>query len=207
SPPDSALFLRMPKLPSFPDSKGEAVVFYIDQTTFLPVILDRFAYNANDHFPSLADKNGVSLERLSLKRSAQDPSNWHSAASTVKFATPGYANSQRVELSGGEDKLTLQNPSFSPDGDAHDDVLIINYDFSGIGGNALVSIYDTHGRKIKNLRQNMLLGPGEGTVFWDGTDELGHTADMGMYVVLFEVSLSSGKREVHRAVCVLAKRL
>ena len=202
-PPADAVFQQMSGFPSYADRQGEAVIFTVGG-----LVLDRFAYEDNFHFPTLTSKDGVSLERLSLDRPTQDRGNWHSAASTVRYATPGYENSQALSLSEAPSAVSLEKQTFSPNGDGQDDVLAINYDFDFSGANARVSIFDSQGRPITVLRQNTLLGPGPGTVFWDGRDGKNTKADIGIYVVLFEVSnAASGKKEVYKLACVLADRL
>lgn len=202
-PPSTAVFYEMSSFPSYDDSKGEVVIF-----TGSGLQLDRFRYEDDFQFPSLSDENGVSLERISLDRPTQDPGNWHSAASTVLFATPGYENSQVLNLSESPSAVSLEKSTFSPNGDGDDDVLAINYDFDFIGANVRVSIFDSQGRPITVLMQNSLLSPEPGTIFWDGRDDHNTKADIGIYVVLFEVSnQESGKKEVYKLACVLADRL
>ena len=202
-PPESAKFFEMRAFPSYDDDQGECVVL-----ANAGVIMDRFYYEDDYHFPTLEDDEGVSLERISLRLPASDPSNWHSAASSVRFATPGYANSQMLEgSSAGNGEVYLEKQTFSPDLDGIDDVLAIHYDFDFVGANARLSVMDSHGRLIKTIAQNSLLGTEAGTFYWDGSDHKGTKADIGMYVVLFEVSnQQSGEHKAYRMVAVLAGR-
>jgi hypothetical protein len=202
-PPADAYFLKMAGFPGYDDAAGECVIL-----TDSGVVLDRFLYYDDFHYPSLVDDEGVSLERISLETPASDPFNWHSAAFSVHYATPGYANSQRIELAGGQENVWLEKETFSPNGDGEDDVLAIRYRFNFIGGNARISLYDDRGRKIRTLSNNVLLNPEEGVFFWDGTDDNGQKAGIGIYVVLVEVSnIMTGKKEVFKLACVLADRL
>ena len=133
--------------------------------------------------------------------------NWHSAAATVNYATPGYANSQAFESNPGSEEVQLNPTTFSPNDDGVDDVLGIEYQFPFPGANAQISIFDTQGRLIKLLQPNILLSPESGTFFWDGTDSKNTRADIGMYVVVLEVTnQSNGSRQLYRRVCVLADR-
>ncbi|MEM6262338.1 MAG: lamin tail domain-containing protein [Bacteroidota bacterium] len=202
-PPSFAKFQEMEAFPSYDDGEGECVIF-----SDSGVVLDQFFYLDDYHYPTLVDDDGVSLERISFNVPTQNTDNWHSAAGTVGFATPGYPNSQAQEIDPGDTEVSLDPVTFSPDDDGQDDVLAINYDFDFTGANARISIHDAQGRLIKVLQQNQLLGTEAGTFFWDGRDGKNTKADIGMYVVLFEVTRQdTGEREVYRRVCVLAGRL
>ncbi len=198
-PPASANLLEVERLPSFPDSEGSAAV------AFNGLILDQFFYEDDFHFPTLLDDEGVSLERISTQIRTQDPSNWHSAAATVNFATPGYPNSQGLEIGDIEDEVSLEKEVFTPNGDGDNDVLAINYSFNFTGVNARIRIYDENGRLIRLLQNNILLGPQPGTFFWDGRNDENQKALTGIYVILFEITnQNTGDREVFKEVAVLA---
>jgi flagellar hook assembly protein FlgD len=63
-------------------------------------------------------------------------------------------------------------------------------DLPGYVGNAV--IYDSRGRRIKNLVQNELLGL-EGQFNWDGIMEDGGKAPIGLYILFFEAFHQDGK--------------
>ena len=198
-PPDTAKFYQMESFPSYADAEGIVVLFTLSDT------LEIFEYLDDFHFPTLADDEGVSLERLSLEAPVQDPGNWHSASSSVNFATPGYANSQLVDPLEPESEVSLPETTFTPNGDGMKDVLTINYDFDFIGVNGRVRIFDVNGRLIRTLQENTLLDPGPGSFFWDGRNDKMEKALIGMYVVVFEVvNQQSGEKEVFKLVSVLA---
>ncbi len=202
-PPNDAIFMEMKSFPTFEDTEGEIIIF--DRNN---LILDSFHYLDDYHYSALSDKNGVSLERISLTVPAAVPGNWHSAASTVQYGTPGYPNSQRLELTGGESEVTLEYEVFSPNGDGDKDVLPIHYKFDFIGGNGRVNIYDTQGLLVKHLLLNQLLGPEEGTIFWDGATDNNQRALSGMYIILFEIQhTDTGKKETYKNVCVLGDKM
>lgn len=202
--PDTARFYQMRSFPSYDDDEGECIIFTNT------VRLDRFAYLDDLHFPTLESDEGVSLERVSLEVPSQALGNWHSASSIVRYATPGYANSQVISPPpSGQPEFTngvsLPKQTFSPNGDGVDEVLSINYNFDFIGANARISIYDTNGRLIKVLRQNTLLDPKPGTFFWDGRDEGNNKANIGMYIIYFEITdQRDGSRKAYKQVAVLA---
>lgn len=202
-PPSTAAFMEMKTMPSFEDTEGEVLIF-----NERDVMLDRFYYKDDYHFPALKDKNGISLERISLANATANPDNWHSAASTVNYGTPGYENSVRAELQGGDESVSLEYDVFSPNGDGEKDVLPINYKFDIAGGNARVFIYDSQGILVKNVANNILIGPEAGTIFWDGTNNNGERALIGLYVVVFEFqNMGSGKKQAFKKACTLGDKM
>ncbi|MEL6672421.1 MAG: lamin tail domain-containing protein [Bacteroidota bacterium] len=202
-PLPEARFQETEGFPSFDDAAGEVVIFRNDG-----VFLDRFAYLDDFHYATLADDNGVSLERISLKVPTQRADNWHSAASTVRYATPGYVNSQVAAEAAGESEVWLSKQTFSPNFDGVDDVLEINYDFDFNGANARIFIFDQQGRLVRTLLQNSLLGTEAGSFFWDGATDASTQAPIGMYVVVMEVTNDqTGEKMAYRRVGVLAGRI
>lgn len=201
--PDTAKLLEINSLPSYDDSEGECVIM-----TNTDSLLDDFHYFSSYHFASISDENGISLERISVKRPTNESDNWHSAASTVFYASPGYANSQRADLQNGTQTVTLEYELFTPNGDGDKDVLPINFKFDFQGANARVNIYDQEGRHVRILEKNQLLGTEPGTFFWDGTNDSNQKVSMGIYVVLLEVQDSSnGKKYLFRNACVVGDKL
>jgi Lamin Tail Domain/Bacterial Ig-like domain len=81
-------YLLSTLLPSMNDDAG-AIAILTDEGD----PLDVFEYMDAFHSPMLKDKEGVSLERISLTESTMNPGNWKSANSSAGFATPGYLNS------------------------------------------------------------------------------------------------------------------
>lgn len=199
-PIDPDAIFEMSSFPSYDDSDGECVV-YTDTAT----ILDRFMYLDDYQFPNLDDDNGVSLERHDFFRPTQDPDNWHSAASTVLYATPGYKNSQVLEAGEESAEVWLEPETFSPDIDGFQDVLGINYQFNTAGWNARITVFDNKGRLVRELQENTLLGTEGGTFTWDGTTDSGAKAGVGVYVILFEASNpNTGEVKKFKLGCVLA---
>ncbi|MDP5168804.1 MAG: lamin tail domain-containing protein [Bacteroidia bacterium] len=199
-PQTGANFLEMNAFPTYDDAAGEVVIF-----TDSGRVMDRFPYLDDYHYADLRDENGISLERISFSVPATQPDNWHSAASTVRFATPGYANSQALASSdSSDDPIWLEPSTFTPDGDGVDDVLGIHYQFDMPGMNARVTVLDRAGRVVKTVRRQELLGTGEGSFFWDGRSDSGTRLPLGPYVVLVEVTnQNDGSRAVYRKVAVI----
>ncbi|MEM0997938.1 MAG: lamin tail domain-containing protein [Bacteroidota bacterium] len=203
-PVDPNAIVEIDDLPAF-DNSEDICVIYVD--SFAPV--DELYYLDDWHFPNLDTDDGVSLERQDFNRPTQDEFNWHSAASTVNFATPGYENSQ-VLVPEGVDEVWLQPETFSPNQDGRDDEVSINYRFNSSGWNVKASVLDNKGRMVRTIKQNFLVGTTDatGTITWDGTTETGNKANIGIYVILIEASNpNTGETKNFKLGCVLAENL
>ena len=69
-----------------------------------------------------------------------------------------------------------------------------------------LKIYDVRGRLVRRLASNEPGGPA-GNIIWDGRDETGSVARVGIYIALLEAINSSGGLERAKGVVVLARRL
>ncbi len=198
----SGVYLNMASMPSYNNDSGTVYLLQSDTS-----VMDRFAYDEDMHFPLLNDVDGVSLERLEYGRASNDPDNWHSAAEAVGYATPGYENSQIQTTSGSmADDVTLEPDLFSPDNDGYEDVLNINYAFDDAGYVATVMVFDSHGRLVRRLIDNELLGT-SGTFSWDGITDNREKAPIGAYVLYFEIFNVSGVVQKFKKPCVVAGKL
>jgi hypothetical protein len=188
-------------LPTLSNDKGDVYLFY-----GLGKYSDWFSYTDDMHFSLLKDKEGVSLERLDFNRATNDAGNWHSAAENIGFATPGLQNSQFNPTQDGVGTLSSSPDIFSPDNDGFEDVLNINYELDNNGYVGNMVVYDANGRKTKVLMNNELLGL-EGIVTWDGTNEEGFKARMGIYIIFFEVFNPAGDVKQFKTTTVLGHKL
>ncbi|WP_237143943.1 lamin tail domain-containing protein [Pontibacter pamirensis] len=189
-------FLPMSALPSYPDEAGTVVVIQPDGQT-----ADRFSYSDAMHFDLIDDLNGVSLERIRLEGPTV-ASNFHSAASTVGYATPGYRNSQSQETTAAQQLFQVEPLVFSPDGDGYDDFTTINFTTSQTGFVANITVFDAQGRQIRKLARNELLAA-DGFFRWDGLREDGTKAAIGYYLFYIELfDLNGQKREYKEKVVV-----
>ncbi|MDP2115424.1 MAG: gliding motility-associated C-terminal domain-containing protein [Bacteroidota bacterium] len=198
---DPGSFCTMKTLPSFSDDAG-TVVLLNDSLE----VLDEFSYSAKMHSPFLADKNGVSLERISLDKPTADRNNWASAVASVGFATPGLPNSQTASGTEIQDEITPEPKAFSPNGDGYNDELAIKYSFSKPGYMANVRIFDIAGRQVKFLVKNQSLAQ-EGNWLWDGTTEAGQKLGIGVYIILVEVFDQEGQVKRFKKACTITDRL
>jgi hypothetical protein len=192
-------FLKMSAFPSYPDAAGTVTV--LDENIRL---IDRFAYNEKMHFKLLDDVNGVSLERISLTADSS-ARNWHSAASTAGFATPGYRNSQYFETTAAAQLFTIEPKIFTPDSDGNKDFTTINYTTEANGNLANITIFDAHGREIKRLVKNELLA-NQGFFQWDGLDERGRKVPIGYYIIFIELFNLRGQVKAYKETVVVGAR-
>jgi hypothetical protein len=171
------------------------------------VEIDLFAYHEDMQFALLTNKKGVALERVNFNRPTQDRSNWHSAAQSAGFGTPGYQNSQySADFSSQHGEIEIYPEVFSPDSDGHDDLLTISYRFENPGYVATVRVFDSRGRLIRNLVRAELLAV-NGAFTWDGTTDDYQKAPIGIYIIHLEVTDLTGKVNHYRKTAVLGGRL
>jgi hypothetical protein len=186
-------------IPSLSNSGGTITIGDINNKE-----LDRIDYTSSMHYPLLNSTKGVTLERISLVKETNTPSNWHSAAESVGFGTPTSPNSQLIDggLSGN---FVLSSEIFSPDNDGYQDVLSINYTLDKPGLLANVSIVDGSGNQVKSLIKNELLGT-EGLFLWDGLNDHQQRASIGPYIILIELTDLDGTiRRIKKSVIVATK--
>jgi hypothetical protein len=200
-PPDTANFLTA-TLPSFNvDGANISLLAYNGSRT---VLVDSFEYNEKMHFELIDETKGVSLERISLSAGTNDISNWHSSSSQTRFATPGYKNSSFIDLtSTSEFGFWPDKKVFTPNGDGHDDFVLLKYNLEKPGYLATVKLFDTEGFEVLDLANNFLLGT-DGFLKWEGTDSEGRLVRMGMYIVMAKLFHPDGETKNFKYVVVAA---
>ncbi len=172
-------FIQLESLPSYNNDSSTVFLLFNDS------VVDKVSYTEEWHFSLLQSVKGVSLERFSAEGVSNDLNNWHSASEAVSFATPGRINSQ-IYAVGVDGELNLSSTTISPDGDGHQDVLLINYQLGEPELLGDLVIYDDKGRKIRTLLESFLLDT-NGTIKWDGTRDDQTKAAIGVYIIVFEV--------------------
>jgi len=169
--------------------------------------LDSLDYRDEWHSPLLEDTRGISLERISPLAPTRQAGNWHSAAAAAGFATPTAPNSQAWTSSTGSDGFfELPRKTFSPDGDGFEDILLINYRADQPGYLLNLRVFDAAGRLVRILAENELLGT-QGVLKWDGANDEGQKARLGIYLLWFERFHPDGSVRIEKVACVLAGRL
>jgi hypothetical protein len=197
---DPAAFAVIVSMPSLPDDKDILILNARGK------IIDELNYDAHWHFKLIDNDEGVSLERIDYNKPAQNAANWHSAATSAGYGTPGYQNSQfknDLQLQGS---ISITPPVFSPDNDGFDDFLTINYQFPEQGFVCNITVFDANGRPIRYLTHNALCGL-QGYFRWDGLDEKNAKLPIGVYVIFTEVFNLQGKTKRFKQAVTLARRL
>ncbi|WP_439182839.1 Ig-like domain-containing protein [Carboxylicivirga taeanensis] len=198
---DESTLIRTGQLPAYPDDEGQVVI-----CNKYGQILDMLSYNEKMHFDLLKDKEGIALERLSWERPTHELSNWHSAASTAGFATPGYLNSQQtLGTHPNEGGITLAPEVFTPNGDGIDDRLQIFYTSPQAGTAMSIRIFDATGKEVRYLVNNATLS-GEGYFIWDGLNENRAALQPGIYIVFCQQISPDGKVVEHKLTCVISQQ-
>jgi hypothetical protein len=187
-------------LPALNDDEGSiALVDSLNQT------IDFFLYADDFHSIFLKDKEGVSLERVSLTATTNVADNWRSASQQENFATPGYKNSASLDGQFPTDGDVLVDPEiFSPQ-QPPTSFTTIQYKFNQSGKVANASILDHQGRLIKTLANNEVLGT-DGFFRWDGDRDDGGQARAGYYIAWLEVFDQTGNVQTYRKRVVVSGR-
>lgn len=198
---DPRTMLDIPDLPSYDDAEG--VIQLVD---FAGERIDLVHYYDDWHHPIIDDKNGVSLERISPSGESNSEQNWQSAGVAVGFGTPGYENSNFYLPGVATEAFSIEPLSFSPDGDTHQDIAFLHYEFDRDGYTANVQIFNDRGLRIKTIASNELLAL-EGSYKWDGSGDDGRKAVIGKYIWMIEAFHPDGETIKEKKVITLAGRL
>jgi len=186
-------------LPSMSDDEGSIAILSNEGT-----LMDYFVYDDGYHSQLLKDKEGVSLERITLTEPTNHADNWKSANSASGYATPGYLNSNsRPESPIDENAVRIEPEIFAPTVPGQDFAQIsYRFDQSALAAN--IKIVDHQGRLIKEVANNETLGY-EGFFRWDGDRDDGSKAKMGYYFVWFEVFDLGGMVKTYRKRVVVGR--
>lgn len=171
--PFTGNILEVPQLPAYNNDAGTVLLLKPDSTVF-----DRFTYSEKMHAALIQNPKGVSLEKVSFEPGRNE---WVTASSDAGFATPGAPNSR------GEHELTesffVAEPLvFQPDTES----TWLTYRLAGGELYAAITVLDRHGRPVKVLARNQLLGT-NGKIAWDGTGDHGRLLPSGYYVFSIDV--------------------
>jgi hypothetical protein len=191
-------FIQM-TLPTF--NNDSSTVYVINSGN----VIDKVSYFEDWHFSLLDNFDGKSLEKIDPMGSSNASFNWHTAAESVGFGTPGRENSQ-YSLGNASGEISLSNETFSPDNDGFEDVIQLTYEMENSGMVGTLDIYDDRGRHVKNVTRNELLGK-KGSISWNGLTETSQKASIGTYIFVFKSYDESGKIFEAKKTFVLAGKL
>ena len=197
---DPAAFLPALTLPTYPDDAGTVTLLNNQGQR-----IDRFDYNQNMHLALLDTRDGVSLERLRPDGPSRG-TNFHSAAGSVGYATPGRRNSQFLADAVSNQQFSVEPEVFTPDDDGQQDYTTLRYNLDAAGYAASVTVYDAVGRLTRRLVRNESLAT-TGFIQWDGLTDNQHKAPVGYYVLHIELYKPGGgpKKEYKKTVVVGAR--
>lgn len=198
---DPSALQSIEALPSYPNEKGTVVV--VDSGR---VVIDEVVYHERWHFALIVHNDGVALERTDPEGPSGDKANWHSAAASAGYGTPGYRNSQSGGSEGGDAGIVITPKVFSPDGDGYDDRATIHYQVKESGYVANITLFDISGRPVRHLVRNGLMGF-QGQWTWDGLGEKGERLPAAAYILYAECFNLQGKKLVFKKTLTLARKL
>jgi hypothetical protein len=196
---NSDAFTTVSNMPSFPDDAGNVIILNGQGN-----IVDEVDYSDKWQFPLISNTEGISLERIDYDGLSVQ-SNFHSAATSVGYGTPGYKNSQYRLYEDVPGIITVTPAVFSPDNDGADDFATINYSFPSPGYVANITIFDASGRVVRYLEKNALNGI-KGYYRWDGLDDKNRKLPQGIYIIYTEIFNTAGKKKQFKNTIVLAKK-
>ncbi len=176
------------------------------QLLYNSLIIDQVTYYEDWHLSLIDDTENKTLERINPDGASSNASNWHTAAETVGFGTPGKINSQYMSGSISSTFGTTE-AIFSPDNDGFQDVILFRYNFE-VGMIATLKLFDNQGREVRTLFSNELLGQ-QGSFTWDGVMSNNQKAPIGIYIAVIEAfsAEDNGKQFAKRVAFTLAGKL
>ena len=178
---------QIKSMPSYPDNEGTALLINKEG-----IFIDELQYTDDMHYPLLIDKQGVSLERINPNLPASLKENWHSASSTVGYATPTNENSQFRQTDSNKNMIEITQTDFSPDNDGINDFLTITFNMPNPGNSISIYAFNFNGMMIRKIVTNQLCGT-RGTFIWDGLTQEKLKASAGIYLIFVEILDLRGK--------------
>jgi hypothetical protein len=191
--PQSIYFVSA--LPSMPATEGMLVLADRGGN-----IVDEIHYSDSWHHPQLSDLHDISLERIDSMAPTQSSDNWSSCS--IKN-TAGWQNSQSINIQNGVSNkhFWLENNSFSPNNDGHQDHLIIHHNLPTAGYTITIDAYTRHGAHVCHVANNQLSTP-QGYTLWDGTNKDNQTLPAGLYVLVIQASHPNGSKITKKLICI-----
>lgn len=192
--PDSAR-IQNQDIPSLNISSGNVSLFNPSME-----VIDSMSYTEDWHYDLLYETKGVSIERIRFDGPSNESSNWFSASSSVNFASPGYQNSNALEMvESAGDLFEIPENSFSPNGDGDRDFVQIFVNTDETGWVGTITVFDTNGAEVKKIANNKLLSHND-QLIWDGLDENSQRCNIGHYIVLLSAFNNQGETISQKAI-------
>jgi hypothetical protein len=187
-------------IPTMNNDSGSVILMYNKQ------VIDKAKYDESWHFSLMYDKEGKSLERLSVQLPTMDCSNWYTAAESIGFATPGEANSHGISPEIPL-KISISSPTISPDNDGFEDFVEIKLANVNPNISTTISVFSMNGMEVRTLVKNILIA--QNPVFiWDGLDDSKQKLPVGIYVFWVQIfDFTKAKTSHFKLPIVVASKL
>ena len=169
-------------------------------------VIDSVYYSDKWHNKNFISTKGRSLERINPFLSSNDRYNWNTCVNN-KGATPGSKNSIYIVGTKTNSSISVNPNPFSPDNDGFEDCTIINYSLKIPFSQVNIKIYDSKGRLVRILANNMASGS-TGSVIFNGLGDDGLALRMGIYIIFLEtLNSNAGQNEILKTTVVIARKL
>lgn len=169
-------------------------------------IIDSVFYSDKWHNKNIFITKNKSLERINPTFGPNDPLNWSSSVSNYG-ATPSEQNSIFTDNQNNSANISVSPNPFSPDNDGYEDFAIINYNLTQPVSQVRIKIFDSRGRMIRTLANNLASGS-KGSIVFDGLEDDGQPMRIGIYIIFLEAfNDNSGVVETLKTVVVVARKL
>lgn len=168
-------------------------------------IIDSLSYSSSWHNSAFIETKNISLELINIDLDRNKSSNWSSSVSAFG-GTPLRENSIFIDREIEETKLNISPNPFSPDNDGFEDFTIISYNLKEKIAQIRIRIFDSKGRLVRELANNIPSGS-RGKIIFDGLDDNKHPLKIGIYIILFEaVNTKNAVVEKIKDVVVVARK-
>ncbi len=169
-------------------------------------MVDSIYYLPSWHNADIAKTAGRSLEKINPTLPSLEKTSWSTCVSK-SGGTPGIRNSLFISPSQASGSISVSPNPFSPDGDGHDDFTFVTYSFPVTSVKIRIRIFDTMGRSIATLADNIIV-PSTGRLVWDGRDGSGKIVRFGLYILFMEVTGPDGNSlSIYKKPVVVAKKM
>ncbi len=169
-------------------------------------IIDSLVYSSSWHNRNIHITKNKSLERINPALTGNYHQNWSTSVDYLG-ATPGRQNSIFTENNNRQAGISVSPNPFSPDNDGYEDFCIINYTLSQAVSQIRIKIFDSRGRLVRTVANNMP-SASQGSVIFDGLEDSGIPLRIGIYIVFLEaLNDNAGVVENLKTVVVAARKL